>query len=104
MISERISVDIPPQIKIFNIVIPILMHYLLFSFIKTVKIYYVATTLSCSRLHKTGRQLHIFTGQPMKSDVTYWRRIGNSISQDILPQIYDVIQSDVAFHSQVQSN
>ena len=27
MISERISDDIPPQIKLLNMVIPILMHY-----------------------------------------------------------------------------
>ena len=27
MISERISADIPPQIKILNMVIPILMHF-----------------------------------------------------------------------------
>ena len=27
MISERISDDIPPQMKILNIVIPILMHF-----------------------------------------------------------------------------
>ena len=27
MISERLSDDIPPQMKILNMVIPILMHY-----------------------------------------------------------------------------
>ena len=42
MISERISDDIPPQIKILNMVIPILMHYQHFPFKKTVKMYFVA--------------------------------------------------------------
>ena len=42
MISERISDDIAPQMKILNMVIPILMHYLHFSFKKTVKMYFVA--------------------------------------------------------------
>ena len=45
----------------------------------------VASTSSGCQLHKT-------TCQPMKNDVT---------SQDILSQIYDVIQSDVALHLQV---
>ena len=42
MISERISDDIPPQMKILNTVIPILMHYQHFYFKKTVKMYFVA--------------------------------------------------------------
>ena len=42
MISERISYDIPPQMKILNMVIPILMHYQHFPFKKTVKMYFVA--------------------------------------------------------------
>ena len=41
MISERISDDIPPQMKIWNMVIPILMHYS-FPLKKTVKMYFVA--------------------------------------------------------------
>ena len=42
MISERISDDIHPQMKILSMVIPILMHYLHFPFKNTVKIYFVA--------------------------------------------------------------
>ena len=42
MISERISDDIPPQMKNLNMVIPILMHFEHFPFKKTVKIYFVA--------------------------------------------------------------
>ena len=60
MISERISDDIPPQMKILNMVISILMHYLHF-FKKTVKMYYVAPTSSCCQLHKTTHQQYIFT-------------------------------------------
>ena len=36
MISEHISDDIPPQVKILNMVIPILMHFKNFPFKKTV--------------------------------------------------------------------
>ena len=42
MISERISDDIPPQMKKLNMVIPILMHYSHFPFKETVKMYFVA--------------------------------------------------------------
>ena len=42
VISERISDDIPPQMKILNMVIPILMHYQHFPFIKAVKMYFFA--------------------------------------------------------------
>ena len=45
MISERISDDIPPQMKILNMVIPILMHYSIFPFKKTVKMSFVAPIL-----------------------------------------------------------
>ena len=41
MISERISDDIPPQMRILNMVIPILMHYQHFSFKRTVKMIFV---------------------------------------------------------------
>ena len=60
-----------------------------------------AYTSSGCQLHKTACQLHIFTCQPMKSDITYIRRVSDSISQDILLQIYDVILSDVALDLQV---
>ena len=42
MIYECISDDMSPQVKILNMVIPILMHYLHFPFKKTVKMYFVA--------------------------------------------------------------
>ena len=42
MISERISDDIPPQMIILNMVIPILMHYQHFPFKQIVKMYFVA--------------------------------------------------------------
>ena len=42
MIAERISDDIPPQMKILNMVIPILMHYYQFPFKKTVEMYFAA--------------------------------------------------------------
>ena len=42
MVSEGISDDIPPQMKILNMVIPILMHYKHFPLKTTVKMYYVA--------------------------------------------------------------
>ena len=42
MISERISDDIPPQMKILNMAIPILMHYYHFPFKETAKMYFVA--------------------------------------------------------------
>ena len=51
MISELISDDIPPKMKILNMVIPILMHYSHFPFKKTVKIYffcaYTSSDASC---------------------------------------------------------
>ena len=37
----------------------------------------------------------------MKTDVTQWRQVCDSISQDILMQIYDVIQLDIALRLQV---
>ena len=64
---------------------------------KTVKMYYIAPTSSSCQLHKTACKLHIFTCQPIKRRYV----MSSSISQDILLQIYDVIQSDVAFHLQV---
>ena len=63
-----------------------------------------AYTSSGCQLHKTACQLHIFTCQPIKSDVTLWRRVCDSISQDVLSQIYDVSQSNVACHLQVHLN
>ena len=42
MISEHISNDIRPRMKILNMVIPILMHYYNFPFKKTAKMYFIA--------------------------------------------------------------
>ena len=42
---KRISDNIPPQMKILNMIIPILMHYQHFPFKKTVKMYFVALIL-----------------------------------------------------------
>ena len=42
MISEHISDDIPPKMKILNMVIPILMHNQIFPLKKTMKMYFVA--------------------------------------------------------------
>ena len=71
MISERISDDIPPHMKLLNMVIPILMHYQHFPFKKTVKMYFVtlirAAAASCK---KPLASCIIFTSQPMESDVT----------------------------------
>ena len=61
MISESISEDIPPQMKILNMVIPI--PYQHFSCKKTVKMFYLAPTSSGCQLHKNARQLHIITCQ-----------------------------------------
>ena len=61
MISEHISDDIPPQMKILNMVIPVLMHYEHFPFKKTVKMCFVAPTSSSCQLHKTASQLRILT-------------------------------------------
>ena len=58
MISKRGVDDIPPQMKVLNIVIPILMHYQHFPFKKTVKIYFVApirpAAASCIKLLASG--------------------------------------------------
>ena len=65
MIFERLSDDIPPKLKILNIVIPILMHYQHFPFKKTVKMFCVVpispAAASCIKQ----------PCQPMKSDVAY---------------------------------
>ena len=80
MISERISNDTPSQIKILNIVIPILMHFCRF-----------VSNWSVANRTKA-------TSHPTKCDVI------NAVKQfptDILSQIFDVIQSDVALQKQV---
>ena len=57
---------VPPQIKKMNMVIPILIHYLTFFLQKD-----SANVLWCAYVQwLPAHQLHIFTCQPMKSDVT----------------------------------
>ena len=73
MISERISDNIPPQMKILNTVISYPHSNAQVAFLvknDRENVVYVAPTSSGCQLHKTARKLHIFTFQPMKSDVT----------------------------------
>ena len=53
LISKRISDDIPPQMKVLNMIISILMQYYYFSFKKTVKMYDNVPMSSGCKLHKT---------------------------------------------------
>ena len=76
MISDRISNDISPQMKILNTVIPILMHF-------------CSLVLDWSLASRI--KPHI-----VQQNVTYC-----SIWQDILSQIFEVIQSDVTLQNQV---
>ena len=78
MISERIFDDIPPQMKYLNMVIPILMYFF--------NIY-------------TSKPDICFINKSYMSDV-YPLRLP-IISRNILSQISDVIQSDVALYLQV---
>ena len=82
MNSERILDNIPPQMKILSMVIPILMLCNLFS------------NWNIASLIKP----HV-----IQRNVTYkWRQtISDSILQDILSQIFDVIQSDTVIQNQV---
>ena len=86
MISKRISDDIPPQMKMLNMVIPILMCF--YNLVSNWSV------VSCIKPHKGV--LH-----PTKMTLLMTSNISDSISQDILSQIFDVIQSDVAFQKQV---
>ena len=78
MISDRISDNIPPKMEILNWVIPILMHF-------------------CSFVSNWSFGSHKATHHPKKCDII----ICDSISQDKLSQIFEVIQSDVALQNQV---
>ena len=69
MISERISDNIPPQMKILNMVIPILMHYLHF-LKKTVKMYFVAPTSSCIKLIASCIYIHLSTNEKRRYVMT----------------------------------
>ena len=75
MISDRISDDIPPQMKILNMVIPILMLLL-------------QLPLKLKRCKPHNAACH----QTICSD---------SISHDILSQIFEASQSEVVLQKQV---
>ena len=81
MISYHISDDIPPQMKVLNMVIPLLMHFGSFILILTVK--------SCVKPLTKRDVIHDVN---LKLVLTVY---------DILSQILDVIQSDVALQKQV---
>ena len=72
MISERISDDIPLQMKILNMVIPILMHYKHFPFKKTVKMYFApirpATPAAYNRL--PAAYIHLSTNEKRRYVMT----------------------------------
>ena len=75
VISKSISDDIPPQMKMLNMLIPILMHFCSFILNLTIR------------------------NSWMKGDVVNDVKLFSTvyrISQDILLQIFDVIQSKVA--------
>ena len=73
MISECISHDIPPQMKIFKKVIPILMH---------------------SKPHKAACY-------PTKCDVINEFQLFPIVFRDIVLQNFGIIQSDVVLHKHV---
>ena len=56
------------------------------------------------QLHKIAYQLHEITCHPMKGDVTYLRRVCESILQDIMSQIYEGCHSDHTLHLKVHKN
>ena len=66
--------------------------FLIIYFVKKLALFAQSGKLKHCELHKTKYQ-------PMKSDVMKWRRVSDSISQDILSQNFDAIQSDIALHS-----
>ena len=76
MISKCISDNIPPQMKILNMVIPILMHF-------------------CSFLRNWSVEP---AGRPMKCDVINDVKL---FPTGYTVQIFDVIQSNVTLQKQV---
>ena len=83
MIFECISDDIPPQMKILNMVFPILMR-----FYSLVSNWSVASRM---KPHKGVRY-------PTKCDVINDLKL---FLTDILSQIFDVFQSDIALQTHV---
>ena len=93
MISDRISEDKPPQMKILNTVIPILMHFCS-----------VVLNWSLCKLHKA-------TQHPMKCDVINDVKLFPTVPYItgytvtiLLSQIFDSIQSDITLQKQVHLN
>ena len=83
MISERISYNIPPQLEILNMVIPILMHVC--SFISN---WIVASHIKPHVIQQNVMQL-------MTSNYFPQYIAGYTVP------IYDIIKSDIALQSQV---
>ena len=88
--------------KILNMVIPILMYYWHFPFKKTVKMYFVVPIhpAAASCIKPLASCIYSLVNQwkaTLRNDVP----VCDSISQDILSQIYDIVLSDVALHLQV---
>ena len=83
MICERISDDMPPQMKILNMVIPILMHF-------------------CSFVPNWSVKPHKAAGQPARCDVINDVKLFPTVYRRIYCLKFLVIQSDVALQTQVQ--
>ena len=89
-ISNHKTNNIPPQMKILNMVILILMQFLTF-----IRQNYII-------LHRIQvRQERKTTTLTNYKRCYSWHRVFNGMSQNILSQILDVIQSDVALYSLV---
>ena len=84
MISQRISDDKPPQLKILNMVIPILMRF--YSLISNLSV--------ASRIE--ALQIKCDINNDVKQFLTVYR--GCTVAN------FDVIQSDVALQKQVHKN
>ena len=81
MISDRISDNIPPQMTILNMVIPILMHFCIF----------------CLKLEYC--KPHNAAPHPKKCDIINDIILFPTVYRTAI--IFDVIQSDVALQKQV---
>ena len=83
---RTISEDIPPQMKILNMVIPILMRF-----------YNLVSNWSvASRIKPHKGVLH-----PTKCDLINDVKLFPTVYHRILSQIFDVIQSDIALQKQM---
>ena len=84
MISDRISDDIPPKMKILNMVIPILLHFC--SFVSNLSV------ASCIKSHVIQRTVTLL----MMSNNFRQYIAGYTVT---MSQIFDVIQADVALQN-----